>query len=94
MIRKLTRPRFETATITFQNGHSVKLPSIFIYSFLNIFAILKAYQRSFFVQWVTVSVEIHVWTEYRDVSIISPRLRSYHRTCREIIRDRVQRGPD
>ena len=73
MVGELIGPRAAPTFSILANGY-IKLFSRFLFSkFISLYsligAILRPYQRRFFVQWMAVSVEIHMWPKYKDLTV-------------------------
>lgn len=48
------------------NGHVIKLLSKIISFYLQICAVLRPYQKNFFVQWLVASIETQEWSKYKE----------------------------
>lgn len=69
MNRELIAPKTEPTIIILLNVHKIKLSSKFVSLYTLINVTLRAYQSSFFVQWMVVNVEIRNWPKYKKINI-------------------------
>lgn len=75
MVGELGGPRAKPAVSILANGYNIKLSSKFqsskflLYTHELVQPLSSVRRVCFFVQWLVVNVEIHMWPKYKDTAV-------------------------